>query len=204
MAKGVRRMDARTFGGFVAACRREKGMTQAELAEKLHVTDKAVSRWERGVGFPTIATLEPLAAALEVSVLELMKSERIEAAHLGQEEAAGVVLDTLDVAKDQRQRERRNVLALLGGVAVADLVILLLDNLKWQGGALFIWGAGVAFPLFCLSGALALLGMGVWQLVNGRPWRRSILISAGLLLLLILLFASILLAGALGLGPVPA
>lgn len=197
-------MDARTFGGFVAACRREKGMTQAELAEKLHVTDKAVSRWERGVGFPNIATLEPLAAALEVSVLELMKSERIEAAHLGQEEAAGVVLDTLDVAKDQRQRERRNVLALLGGVAVADLVILLLDNLKWQGGALFIWGAGVAFPLFCLSGALALLGMGVWQLVNGRPWRRSILISAGLLLLLILLFVSFLLAGALGLGPVPA
>ena len=196
-------MDARTFGGFVAACRREKGMTQAELAEKLHVTDKAVSRWERGVGFPDIATLEPLAAALEVSVLELMKSERIEAAHLGQEEAAGVVLDTLDVAKDQRQRERRNVLALLGGVAVADLVILLLDNLEGQGGALFIWGAGVAFPLFCLSGALALLGMGVWQLVNGRPWRRSILISAGLLLLLILLFASILLAGALGLGPVP-
>lgn len=204
MAKGVRRMDARTFGGFVAACRREKGMTQAELAEKLHVTDKAVSRWERGVGFPDIATLEPLAAALEVSVLELMKSERIEAAHLGQEEAAGVVLDTLDVAKDQRQRERRNVLALLGGVAVADLVILLLDNLKWQGGALFIWGAGVAFPLFCLSGALALLAMGVWQLVNGRPWRRSILISAGLLLLLILLFVSFLLAGALGLGPVPA
>lgn len=204
MAKGVRRMDARTFGGFVAACRKEKGMTQAELAEKLHVTDKAVSRWERGVGFPDIATLEPLAAALEVSVLELMKSERIEAAHLGQEEAAGVVLDTLDVAKDQRQRERRNVLALLGGVAVADLVILLLDNLKWQGGALFIWGAGVAFPLFCLSGALALLGMGVWQLVNGRPWRRSILISAGLLLLLILLFVSFLLAGALGLGPVPA
>lgn len=197
-------MDARTFGGFVAACRKEKGMTQAELAEKLHVTDKAVSRWERGVGFPDIATLEPLAAALEVSVLELMKSERIEAAHLGQEEAAGVVLDTLDVAKDQRQRERRNVLALLGGVAVADLVILLLDNLKWQGGALFIWGAGVAFPLFCLSGALALLGMGVWQLVNGRPWRRSILISAGLLLLLILLFVSFLLAGALGLGPVPA
>lgn len=196
-------MDAKIFGGFVAACRRERGMTQVELAERLHVTDKAVSRWERGVGFPDIATLEPLAAALGISVLELMKSERIEAARLGREEATGTVLDTLDVAKDQRQRERRNALALLGGVVVADLVILLLDNLKWQGGALLFWGAGVAFPLFCLSGALALLGMGIWQLVNGRPWRRSILFAAGLALLLSVIFGLFFLAGILGLGPVP-
>lgn len=70
-------MDAKTFGTFVAECRKRKNMTQADLATKLNVTDKAVSRWERGVGFPDISIIEPLASALEISVLELMKSERI-------------------------------------------------------------------------------------------------------------------------------
>ena len=62
-------MDAQKLGAFIARCRRERQMTQAELAKKLQVTDKAVSRWERGVGFPDINTLEPLADALGVSVL---------------------------------------------------------------------------------------------------------------------------------------
>ena len=69
-------MDAQKFGTFIAQCRKEKGMTQSELAAKIMVTDKAVSRWERGKGFPDINLLLPLAEALEVSVLELMHSER--------------------------------------------------------------------------------------------------------------------------------
>jgi len=71
-------MDAEKFGAFIAEARKEKNMTQAELAEKLQVTDKAVSRWERGVGFPDINSLEALAEALGLSVLELMRSEKIE------------------------------------------------------------------------------------------------------------------------------
>ena len=50
-------------------------MTQAELAEKINVTDKAVSRWERGLCFPDINTLEPLADAFVIEVVELMRSE---------------------------------------------------------------------------------------------------------------------------------
>ena len=69
-------MDAEKFGTFIAAVRKEKNMTQAQLAEKIHVTDKAVSRWERGVGFPDINTIEPLADALEISVLEIMKDRK--------------------------------------------------------------------------------------------------------------------------------
>ena len=57
-------MDAAVFGRFLAETRRARNMTQAELAGRVGVTDKAVSRWERGVGFPDINTLEPLAAAL--------------------------------------------------------------------------------------------------------------------------------------------
>lgn len=70
-------MAPKVFGTFIAKRRKEKNMTQADLAEKLNVTDKAVSRWERGIGFPDINTIEPLASALEISVPELMKSERI-------------------------------------------------------------------------------------------------------------------------------
>ena len=69
-------MDAQKLGAFVAERRKEKNMTQADLAAKLQVTDKAVSRWERGLGFPDINTIEPLADALELGVLELMKSKR--------------------------------------------------------------------------------------------------------------------------------
>lgn len=56
-------MDAIKTGVFIAAVRREQNMTQAELAARLHVTDKAVSKWERGAGLPDISLIEPLAAA---------------------------------------------------------------------------------------------------------------------------------------------
>ena len=65
-------MDAKMFGAFLAQVRRAQGLTQAELAEQLHVTDKAVSRWERGVGLPDINTLEPLADAPGLSLADLM------------------------------------------------------------------------------------------------------------------------------------
>ena len=61
-------MDAKKFCTFIATLRKENNMTQVELAQKLQVTDKAVSKWERGLGFPDINTIEPLADALGVSV----------------------------------------------------------------------------------------------------------------------------------------
>lgn len=73
--KEVNYMDAKVFGKFIMERRKQLGMTQAELAEKINVTDKAVSRWERGPGFPDINTLEPLADALGIEVVELMRSE---------------------------------------------------------------------------------------------------------------------------------
>lgn len=196
-------MDAKKFGAFLALCRREKGLTQGALAEKLHVTDKAVSRWERGVGFPDIATLEPLADALEISVLELMRSEKLETGPVPREEAAAVVLDTLDAAKAQRRQERRRALVLLGLVAAADLAILLMDTLEWQGGTILALGAGVAFPMFCLGASLSLAGVSLLRLLRGRPWRCTALIALGFVVPLLLFLGLFLLAGALGLGPVP-
>ena len=60
------------FGAFVAQNRKELGWTQKELAEKLHVTDKAVSKWERGLSYPDVTLLEPLAEVFGLGVTELV------------------------------------------------------------------------------------------------------------------------------------
>jgi len=69
-------MDPQKFGAFIKNCRKDTGMTQSELGAILNVTDKAISRWERGIGFPDIKLLEPLANALQITVVELMNCER--------------------------------------------------------------------------------------------------------------------------------
>ena len=68
-------MDREKTGALIAAARREKNMTQKELAQALHVSDRAVSKWERGAGFPDVSLLEPLADALDLSVLDLLRGE---------------------------------------------------------------------------------------------------------------------------------
>ncbi len=70
-------MDNLKTGAFIKALRTERELTQRELAERLHITDRAVSKWERGLNAPDIALLEPLAEILEVSVVELIRGERI-------------------------------------------------------------------------------------------------------------------------------
>lgn len=71
-------MDNTQFGAFIAQLRKEQGLTQKELADRLNVTDKAVSKWETGKGFPDVKLLEPLAQALGVSLAELMRGKRQE------------------------------------------------------------------------------------------------------------------------------
>ena len=100
-------MDSQKFGTFIAQCRKDKKMTQADLAAKLNVTDKAISRWERGVGFPDINTIEPLAAALDVSVAELMKSERIDESEMSIAMNNEIVNNALNFAEKQIQQERK-------------------------------------------------------------------------------------------------
>ena len=69
-------MNEMQVGKTIAALRKEKGMTQKELAQLLHVTDKAVSKWERGINFPELGLMEPLAAALDTSVVHLLSLDQ--------------------------------------------------------------------------------------------------------------------------------
>ena len=70
-------MDTYITGGAIRAMREAKGLNQAELAERIGVTAKAVSKWETGKGLPDISLLQSLAAALDTSVIELMNGTQI-------------------------------------------------------------------------------------------------------------------------------
>ena len=122
-------IDNEHFGRFVASLRREHGLTQRQLAERLGVTDKAVSKWERGLSLPDIALLEPLAQALEVTISELLRGERLERA-LPLEEVEQLVTGSLTLTARERAaraaRRRRWGLRLAAVCALAAAEIALL------------------------------------------------------------------------------
>lgn len=115
-------MDPKEFGAFIRACRMELGLSQTELGEKLNITAKAISRWERGVGFPDIKLLEPLADALEITLIELMQSKRMERI-LPVEMAVSVISDSVTSIREQHANtrkqkwERKVGLLIIGGSA---------------------------------------------------------------------------------------
>lgn len=114
-----------------------------------------------------------------------------------------IVTDTLSVAKQQRRKERKNALCILGIVAAAVVLVLLLDSAQWQMETFIFMGVGVILPLFCAFGLLALLGSGIWRKVKGRPCGQTFALALALLLLFIIFMGLFFLIGALGIGPAP-
>ena len=190
-------MDAKKFGTFIATLRKENNMTQVELAQKLQVTDKTVSKWERGLGFPDINTIEPLADALGVSVLEIMRSERIAETEITQDTASAALTDIFEFVKLQRKAERKSIFKIAGGVAACLFLIFLIDGMGWLGFAM------VYFPVICLISSIALLIYGVWRKKNKLPCLQTFVLAAIMLLIPIAVVVFLFLAGALGLAPVP-
>ncbi|MCI6538491.1 helix-turn-helix domain-containing protein [uncultured Eubacterium sp.] len=125
-------MDAKILGSYIAIRRKELGMTQAKLAEKIHVTDKAVSRWERGVGLPDIDNLEALAKALDVSLVSLMQGKVYEENQISVREAEELVTDTIKMSKESSKIEKGIWVSILGifGIIIIFLCILLLRDGK--------------------------------------------------------------------------
>lgn len=121
-------MDTRKTGCFIARLRREKGLTQKELADRLGVTDKAVSRWETGKGLPDAALMLPLARELGTSAGELLAGEPI-----GEEQ---VREKTDRVLVEALQYSRRRLSGALGGLLLAAGVLLLLSPLVTAADAL--------------------------------------------------------------------
>ena len=118
-----------TLGSLIAKLRKERNMTQADLAEVMGVTDKAVSKWERDLSFPDIASFPRLAETLGVSIEELMRSGNMEERNTKDKGSEGIVPLAL------------KAIALAMGVAVA--VLSILDTIDSEA-AMTMLGAGLA------------------------------------------------------------
>lgn len=98
-------IDKEKFGAFVATLRKEKGLTQKELAERLFISDKAVSKWETGASIPDTALLMPLADVLGVTVTELLMSRRMDAnTSIDQTGVEEVVLTAISYSGGEQQK----------------------------------------------------------------------------------------------------
>ena len=120
-------MNYETIGKFIQSKRKEKGLTQKELAEKLGVTDKAVSKWERGLGCPDVSILEILAKELDTSILEILKGRIIEDKIIKVTEANDYVKETINFTKNKTKEIINKIIVFL---TISISILLLILNIE--------------------------------------------------------------------------
>ena len=132
-------MDQLKIGKFIAACRKQKELTQMQLAEKLGITDKAISKWERGVAMPDTSIMLELCDILGISVNELLSGEKIQMENNDQKNEQIL----LDMAKEL-EAKNKTIWASMWAIMIVSMI------------ALF---SGILIAAF-------LMPKGVWQLVT--------------------------------------
>ena len=128
-------IDNKKFGVFLTQLRKQKGYTQKELAEKLFISDKAVSKWERGLSMPDVALLPPLANILDVTVTELLSYQKInETGKINMQEVGKLVSGTIHLSEKEQQKikkhRQKRIYIYLSCICI---VILELTFLRFHG-----------------------------------------------------------------------
>lgn len=161
-------IDKEAFAGFLAQLRKEKGWTQRELAEKLFVSDKAVSKWERGLSLPDISLLIPLAEQLGVTVTELLEGRKIpDPAPMEAEDVENLVKKALRLSEENPEIERakrRKRLWIFGGAAILGLLEYLAG--VWLLGRMGLGRGGVT--LLVAQAQAAGFGLYFWGFMKER------------------------------------
>ena len=123
-------MNAQKTGSLIAAIRKEQNRTQQDLANELGVSSAAISKWERGIGFPDVSLIEPLATSLGITIAELFKGERIENGDANEYE--NLLSDVVKVSKNEISKKKKIsnwIIAIT--VAVLYLLISIITK-KWE------------------------------------------------------------------------
>ena len=210
-------IDKERFGAFLARLRREKGLTQRELADRLYVSDKAVSKWERGLSLPDVSLLIPLADCLGVSVTELLRGERTAREQLPVEEVEALVSASLHLGGEEQKnngRRRRRwqrafvLCALAGLVQTAALLgaegwvrledtVLLVEGLCLLFGGWLCFGAKERLPAYYDENKLSFYAQGPFRLnlagvrLNNSSWPHILDAMRGWLLGAMALFPAV-------------
>ena len=116
-------MNYDKIGKFIQEKRKEKNLTQKELAEKIGVTDRAVSKWERGVGCPDVSILEILSKELDCSILEILKGRKIENEIIKVTEADDYVKESMNISK---QITKEKIISYINKVLVTTIIFIFL------------------------------------------------------------------------------
>ena len=146
LSEGGLNMEKKTIGGFIAALRKANGMTQKDLAEKLNVSDKTVSRWERDDGAPDLSLIPVIAEIFDITCDELLRGERKSPA-----ERSEMAQESESAPKAEKQRNRllksalsqyKNHTYIAIGVSVVGIIAALICNLAFLKAVLgFFLGA---------------------------------------------------------------
>ena len=132
-------MDKNATGRFIAELRKQKSFTQKELAEKLMVTDKAISRWETGKGLPDTSLLKPLGDVLGVSVTELLSGKEIEEVDM-KERADNIILEALNYSKRMLASVIGTILFIIGIAFIISPLFLASQSHIWALGIIIVVG----------------------------------------------------------------
>ena len=151
-------IDKKNFGCFIAELRKQKGLTQKELAEKLFVSDKAVSKWECGLSLPDISLLVPLGKILGVTVAELLECRRLDhAEHIDPEKVDEIVGKALHFSDEEIQeaklRKRRTAISFLASILICVVEIAIALALGTSLGEIVLLNIFLPVGLALIFGA---------------------------------------------------
>ena len=119
-------MDNNKIGKFIASLRKEKGLTQQELGERLFVTDKAVSKWERGLSLPDIKIFEKLALELNVDVSEILFGERGKNKKINIQEEIDKAIVIIEENRIQKKNETKRKVKKISITTISIFIIMFL------------------------------------------------------------------------------
>lgn len=106
-------MDQRKIGEFIKSCRKEKNITQKEIADKLYVTDKTISRWENGHYLPDLSLWKELCEILGISMLELMNGEKMNNHNITKKEMEESVYNTVDFTSKKMKKMKKKTITII-------------------------------------------------------------------------------------------